>query len=216
MAEQQPRAEPLQLEQPQVVRPQPEQPPRRRWGCCSLRCGCLTISAFLGVLAILVGVGAALYFRVPERLGLRESAADRLLSGAPDREAAAAILTDLEEAGVNTQGVELWVLPISGKGGILAYAILDSSQGFTFEDVSSDDPVTDYLIQLAAGDAAEEYGIERVAFDYLGESGDSLLVITASTEAISGFTAGTIDRSQFLKEVEAKADLPALVQEVLQ
>jgi len=166
-------------------------------------------------LAILVGVGAAFYFRVPERLGLRESAADRLLSGAPDREAAAAILTELEEAGVNTQGVELWVLPVEGEKGSLAYAILDSSQGFTFEGLSGDDPISDYLTQLASGGMAGEYGIERVALDYRGDSGDSLLVITASTEAISGFAAGTISRQEFLKEVEANANLPALVQEVL-
>jgi len=190
-------------------------PAQKRKGRGCLGWGCLVLTAILAVVVLLVGVGAALFFRVPERLGIRKSAAERLLSQTPDREAASAILADLKKAGVDTKGVELYVLPFKEKEGSIAYAVLDTSQGFDFRGVKEDDPITDYLTKLATGEASEKYGIERVALEYRGQGGDSLLTVTASTDTIAGFANGTVSKEQFLQGVDAGGNLPAFIQEVL-
>lgn len=180
-----------------------------------MRCGCWAGLGLLTVIVLLMGAGAALFFRVPERLGIRKSAAERLLAQTPDREAATAILADLKKAGVDIMGVDLYILPYKEKEGSIAYAVLDASQGFDFRGVKQDDPVADYLTKLATGEASEKYGIERVALEYRGQSGASLLTITASTDTLVGFANGTVSKEQFLQGVDAGGNLPAFIQEVL-
>jgi len=95
-----------------------------------LGCGC----QIAAVLMLLVVLAAAWVFAVQagvlERLGLRESSAEELLSGAPDRQAAAAVVEELHQAEINTRGMSIQVFPMKGTNGKLAVAVVDRSQGF--------------------------------------------------------------------------------------
>lgn len=173
--------------------------------------------AFL-VVVVLVAVACIFVFKVPERLGLVEPPAERLLDTTPNREATAVIIEDLEQAGVYTQGVQIYVFPFKDREGSVALVILDASQGFNFAS-AGDDSVMGYLSELATGEAAQQYGIEQVAFDYRDESGESLVTVTAPTEAISGFVGGSINQEEYMREVDIDFNLQKVsevVQEVLQ
>jgi hypothetical protein len=178
--------------------------PRRRRGCCGT--GCLLL---LLLLLLIVAAGAALYLRLPQKLGLIKPATERLLSGTPDREAAATILNDLAQAGLNTKGMQLYVVPYQGGSGVVAYAVLDGGQGFTFPE-SPSDPVIAFLTQLALGDAAKNYGVKRVAIDYRLGTDSSLLKLTVSTQAIEDYARGKIDRQKLLQAIEGSVDWAAM------
>lgn len=167
------------------------------------------------IVLLLVGWVAAVQFRVPERLGLRKPPAERLLSGTPDREAAEAILAEFEEAGVSTEGMGLYVIPVEGRRYNLAVAVLDAAQGFRFERAGDDDVVLGYFERLATGGAADEYRVGRVAIHYLDENGEALLSMTAPAEAIQRFARGEIGRQELMQAMEGKIDLESLSREVL-
>ncbi len=187
---------------------QPRAPSRPRFGCCGT--GCLAV---LSVLVVLVILGAALYFRVPQQLGLLPSP-QRLLSEAPNREAAAALKEELAEAGIDTRGMDIYVLPFRDKPGSIAYAVLDASNGFQFKPESRD-PVVDYFKQMANSAAADTYGIQRIAIEYRSTTGTTLLNLTASRDTIAGYSNGTLSREQFLKGIDGQANWSAFFQEVL-
>jgi len=184
------------------------QPQRRGCGCCGT--GCLLLLLLLLLLAV---AGGALYLQVPQKLGLLQSPAERLLSKTPDREAAATILQDLRQAGLSTTGMELYVLPYLDGDGAMAYAVLDMSQGFTFPQ-STTDPVVDFLKSLAQGEATQRYGVKRVAVELRTEEGGSPITVTASTRAIQDYANGRISRAALMEAIDGKMDLVSLVKEV--
>jgi hypothetical protein len=189
----------------------PDRPQKsRRRGCCGS--GCLLL---LLLLLLIVAAGAALYLRLPQKLGLVKPATETLLADTPDREAASTILSDLAAAGLNTQGMQLYVLPYQDGSGAVAYAVLDATQGFAFPQ-STTDPVVAFMAQLAQGAAAKEYGIKRVAIDYRLASDSSLLKFTVSTQALQDFAQGKITREQLLQAIEGSADWAALAKGELQ
>lgn len=171
--------------------------------------GCLI--TFL-VLVAIVGIACIFVFDVPGRLGLVQSPAERLLDLTPDREAAANIMEDLEAAGLDTRGVQVYVFPVKEEEGSVALVVLNASQGFDFSG-AEDDLVTSYLAELATGGAAEQCGVEQVAIDYRNESGESLFTFTAPAEAIAAYKAGTISQEQFLSQVDADINLIGLAGE---
>lgn len=183
--------------------------PRRRRGCCGCGCGPLLL-----LFLLLIAVVAVVYFDLPERLGLVESATERLLAPQPDREAAATLLQELAKAGVSTRGTELYVLPYKDGSGAVAYAVLDTSQGFTFPQ-STGDPVVQYMLLLARGQAAQGYGLKRVAIEYRDDTGKSLVTMTAATKSLEAYLNGTITRQQLLQAIDGTADLAALAAEVM-
>jgi len=191
---------------------QKQKPAKKGRGCCGW--GCLVMLILLAVVVVSVG-GAAMFFRVPQQLGLVTSAADRLLSGTPDWEGTKALKDELTKAGIDTQGMDIYVIPMAGKGGSLAVATLDASKGFHFESAAGRDPIIDYMAKLSSGDAAKQAGIERVAIDYRDLTGQSLVTLTAPTDAISRFAQGTVSREQFMQKLEGKANWPAFFQEVV-
>lgn len=175
----------------------------RRGGCC----GCLV--PLLLILLLVVALGAALYFKVPQKLGLIQPAAERLLSKTLDRGAAAALLDDLAANGVNTAGIELWVVPYQDGSGSIAYAVLDAGEGFAFPQ-SPSDPVIGFMTRLASGPLARQYGVKRVAIEYRMGEETSLLKLTASTQTLQDFTQGKITRAQLMKGIEGEANLATL------
>jgi len=177
-----------------------------------MNCGCL-----VGIVVILLLIWLAVVrFHALERLGLRQSAAERLLSGPPDREAADDLRVQLESAGIRTLGMELYVLPVTGQAHYLAIAVLDPSDGFRYDLGEDPDLFLRYLKELGAGDTAEGLGIGRVAVDFRDEYGDSVLTVTAATDAIHDYAGGRISRQEFLRQVSAAADWLTVVSEVLQ
>jgi hypothetical protein len=189
------------MSNPSSDRPQKS---RGRRGCCGS--GCLLL--FL-LLLLIVGAGAALYLRLPQKLGLIKPATETLLADTPDREAASTILNDLAQAGLNTQGMQLYVLPYQDGSGAVVYAVLDGGQGFAFPQ-SSSDPVVAFLTELALGGAAKSYGVKRVAIDYRLTSDASLLKLTVSTQAIQDYAQGKIDRQKLLDAIEGSVEWSAL------
>lgn len=138
------------------------------------------------------------------------------LADEPDRQAAAALLAELEQAGVRTEGLSLYVLPFEGKDGNVALAVLDASQGFRFANSGQEDALIGLMARLATGQAAPQHDITRVAVEYRDAGGTSLLTLTASTEAISGFAAGELDREAFMETVDGRVDLTSLAGEVIE
>ena len=170
--------------------------PRRRLGW-----GYLTGLIILGLLVLLVGTGTAFYFRVPHKLGLIESPAERLLWGTPDPETAATIKEDIRKADIPTQGVEVYVVPFTGRPKNLTVIVLDASQGFRLAATQRGDPITEYMTALSK---ARQLGVFRVAVQYLDEAGKELVTLTAPANAITAYSQGLLDRAQFLEKVEAK------------
>ena len=175
-----------------------------RRGCCGCGCGPLLV-----LLLVVVAIGAALYFQVPQKLGLIKPASERLLAAAPDRGCAEQILGTLADRQIDTQGLELWVLPYKDKAGAILYANLDASAGFAFPKNSSD-PVIGFMTTLVTNEAALACGIQRVAIEYhLGEE-LSVMKMTASTQELQDHARGKLSREQLMKVMEGSIN-PALM-----
>jgi hypothetical protein len=187
-----------------VVEPRPEV--RRSRGCFGW--GCLVV---LGALVLLLACGGLTYFRLPERAGLYQPRAERLLSATPDHAAARSLVADLQRSGIDTRGVQVFVVPIAGTEDSAAMAVLDASQGFQFRRQSSVDPVTDFLAQLATSPTAAGSGIKRVGVDYRGADGASVMTMAASSDAVSAYASGRLTKRQFLEKAELHFDPSALV-----
>lgn len=161
---------------------------KKKKGC--LRTGCGLIGWLLLALILVAGWAYVINSDIPERLGLRKPPAERLLSGEPDRASADAILSALNEGGLSTQGVRLYVLPVEGTNYQIAYAVLEASEGFTFDYSGGDDAMTGLLVQMATSEEVTDARIERVAIDYRNASGDQVAVITAPVSILRAYAEG--------------------------
>jgi len=166
------------------------------------------------LIALLACGAVALKTPLLEKAGLRKPLAERVFGQTPNRPAAEAIMGDLELAGLDTQGVSLYVLPYGDRDAGVALAVLDASQGFRFGGAGDQDPMLEYLQNLALGESAQQHGIDRVAVQYRDEKGEAPLIVTASTESIARFARGEITRQEFLQAIDAQVDVAALVAEV--
>ncbi|MBI5651423.1 MAG: hypothetical protein HZC40_13425 [Chloroflexi bacterium] len=184
--------------------------PKPKTGIGCVRIGCTLI---LGFVFVIVAIVAVLYFRVPQQLGLLPSA-QRAFADTPDRAAAIALRDELTKAGIDTRGMGIYVLPYRDKPGSVVYITLDSAQGFKFKS-GSKDPVVDYFKQIAQSGSAKQYDIRRLAMEYKSPAGISLLSLTASTDTITAFANGAINRSEFLKKLDGQANWVGFYQEVL-
>jgi hypothetical protein len=165
------------------------------------------------VILVALAAGGVVLWRseIPKRLGVRQSPAQRLLSGPPDRYAAQQIVDELAAAGLDTQGMWVYVLPIEGQSYRAAYAVLDASQGFEFERGSGEDVVVDQLIRLATSDAAAAQNIGRIAIDYRDREGNQVISLTAPTDAIRAYARGEIGQEAFMASLEGQVDLETMV-----
>jgi hypothetical protein len=157
----------------------------------------------LGLLVLII-IGGVIFLNVPQRIGLAKSPAEKLLEQRLDYQAAAAITQELEEAGISTRGLTIYVIPYKDSEESLAVAVLDTSQGFDINSFVYEDSITEYLSGLA--DAGEKYGIRRVAVDYKNENGDSLLTMTAPAKTVIGYSEGSLNQQQFLDDLEGKVN----------
>lgn len=185
---------------------------RKRNGC--LRCGCLSAIGATVLVLLVVGGVIAWNSNLPERLGVRESPAQRLLSGPPDRQAAQQIMDDLAAAGVDTRGMWIYVLPVENKPYRVAYAVLDAAEGFHFERGGGGDAVLDHLVQLASGGSIDALNIGRIGIDYRDEEGNPVIALTAPTAVIQAYGRGEIPPEALMSSLEGKLDLQTLTGEL--
>ncbi|MFC1917636.1 hypothetical protein ACFLXH_03185 [Chloroflexota bacterium] len=173
---------------------------------------------FLAILVVIIIIIGFVFFNLPQRIGLVQTPTEKLISATPDREAAAAMMADLKVDGANTQGMELYVFPVIGTEDNpsdynVAVVIIDAGQGFDFRNFSEQD-LMNYMNKLSSVGQNGEYNIERVAISYADESGDSLITLTASTDAILKFADGKISREQFLEEMEGEVNLTEVAKKI--
>jgi hypothetical protein len=187
---------------------QPEVKPRKRKGCFFW--GCMTSIGIVVIAALVISV---VFFNLPQKIGLVKPASFRLLSQTPNREAAQQIKSELQEMGLITTGVEVYVFPERNSDSSVMLTVLDASKGFYFPSSQSTDAVADYLIHLA--EVSSENSISRVAFDYHDTKGNSLVSLTAPVESVLKYSRGQISRTEFLKAIDAHIDYSQLVTSVM-
>lgn len=189
--------------------------------------GCLIgCSGVLLVGVLLCGWMAAVRWGVLEKLGLRESAAERVFALPPDREAQAALEASLLDSGMNMQGVQVTVLPMVGHEGSAAIVRLDASEGFDLDtwfdgggSVLEED--TDDAFDP---DALEELGVTQLAFDYADSSGESIVTLMISTDDLATLKEAEGDddaqdeanQRALVRSLKGRIDIPGLVREVTQ
>ena len=159
------------------------------------------IILLLFVLVILVG--AALYFRIPQKIGLIKPAAERLFTMTPDSEKAAVIMDNLVAAGMNTNGVEVYVLPVADTDDNVAMVVLDASKGFDFNNYYSADPVKDFLTIISK---AQQDGVNRAAVAYYDEQGRQLVAATVPTDTVVAYSQGKITDKELMAKVDVGTD----------
>jgi len=153
-------------------------------------------------------------------VGILEPSAEELFAGSKDPVATEAVNTVLDTAGI--EGVEAMVIPIAGSEGQLAIFTVDAnaSAGGISTQAEAEIFLTDTLSQLAKANRENDLGIEHVAIDLLGDSGENLLVFTAPQAIVEAYAEGTISRREFLSQVEidfsnliSAAELRQLIEE---
>jgi hypothetical protein len=162
----------------------------------------------LGIIVIIALVLSIVVFKVPMKIGLVKPAAERLLSQTPDRETALKVMADFKQAGLNTTGVDVYVIPEKKSDKSVLLTVLDTSKGFSFNNYGTKDAISDYLVKIAGSVSSDN--INRVAFQYLDSEGKSLATITAPTDIILKYSQGKITRTEFLKSIDALVDLSQL------
>jgi hypothetical protein len=168
----------------------------RRNFCC---CGC-----FVFLFIFIVGGGLSLWFgpSILRGVGILGPSAEELFAGSKDPVATEAVNRVLDTAGI--EGVEAMVIPIAGSEGQLAVFTVDAdaTAGGIATQAEAEIFLTDTLSQLARTNRENNLGIEHVAIDLLGDSGENLLAFTAPQSVVEAYAEGTISRRQFLSQVE--------------
>jgi hypothetical protein len=121
-------------------------------------------------------------------------------------------MAQLDQAGVDSTSLTLYILPVEGLDGTLAYAVLDA--GFHFPSSADANPLLDLFTRLASGPTVEAAGIEQVAIEYRDADGRRLGVLTASTDTIRRFIDGQIDEQAFSAQLHGDVDVAAVLQAV--
>jgi len=164
--------------------------------CC---CGCV-----LFLFLFIVGGGLSIWIgpSILRGVGLLEPSAEELFAGSKDPVATEAVNTMLDTAGV--EGVEALVIPIAGSEGQLAVFTIDTdaSAGGISTQAEAEIFLTDTLSQLAKTNRDNDLGIEHVAIDLLGDSGENLLTFTAPQLFVEAYADGSISRREFLSHLE--------------
>ena len=169
-----------------------------------LGCGCQVVGIFALLVFLAVVWVIAVQAGVLERLGLRKSPTDELLSGAPDRQAAAAVVQELHQAEINTRGMSIQVLPIKGTDGKLAVAVIDRSQGFVLGQSGDPGAALEHLQDMFAGDTLDRLGITRVAIETRDEKGRFVAAVTVDSKDLKAAANGEMDPEDFVKAVDAR------------
>jgi len=163
----------------------------------------------LGLFVVSIGAVAAMYFRVPQRLGIVDYPSERLSQGTPDRVKAAELVQSLQQTGLSTEGVEVYVLPFAGTDREVALVVLDASKGFSFDANLNTNMVKDFVTVVTH---AQQLGVDRAAVQYRDENGKDLLSATVATDAVVAYAQGQITDQQLMEKVDiGLGDVPAAI-----
>lgn len=185
-----------------------EEKKRGRGGCR----GCGIVLLILLLLAVWV---FAMRWGALEKLGLREPIEERVFAPPPDRKASVALKSALEQAGMSTEGVDLYVLPMADQEGSVAFLSFDASRGFDPERLFSGEGEWGALDQVGEGTTLEDLNITRLAFDYADKRGNSIVTLTTETETLRELSREEITPEEFLTKVKGQIDIPALTRELM-
>jgi hypothetical protein len=164
------------------------------------RHGCL-IS--LLVIIIILGVASIIIFRVPQKIGLVKSPAEKMFTQPNDVGKAALVEENLVNSGVNMKGVEVYVMPVKGTDDNTAFIVLDASKGFSFNNSTGTDPIKDFIAMAVQ---AQAQGINRAAVVYYDTEGKALLTVTVSTSDAAAYSQGKITDKQLMEHVDIGAN----------
>lgn len=188
-------------------------PKKRRGGCR----GCLK---WLGILILLfliiVGIVAALFFRVPQSLGLMSNAAKKYLVATPDRAGAEELLRQAQARGLSARGVHLYVLPYKDGNGSVASVVMDSREGFSFGQGGGLKSVASVFSQIAGSAKADELGIKYVTATYVSPKGQDLMSLSASRADALSFAGGGMSDTEFMSKLNGDINLPAVIGEQIE
>ncbi|MDO8648220.1 MAG: hypothetical protein Q7R81_00370 [Candidatus Peregrinibacteria bacterium] len=165
---------------------------KKKRGC--LR-GCLW---FLLIILVLLGLVLGLLFRVPERLGIGSTRAEKLLSPTPDRVASAKMLQEAKAAGLSPNGVHLYVLPMKEGTASIAFAVLRATEGFTFVR-GQRDPVIQTLVTLGTTATARQSGVAVVGLEFYDEKDRSYMTVAGRMEDIQKVAQGQMTDEEFMR-----------------
>jgi hypothetical protein len=112
-------------------------------------------------------------------------------------------MTNLQQAGLNTNGVEVYVVPVAGTNDNVAMVVLDASKGFDISKSKSSDPVKDFLKVMSA---AQADGVNRTGVAYIDEEGKQLVTATVPMDAVAAYAKGTMTTEQLMKKVDVGTD----------
>ena len=170
--------------------------------------GCLI--SFL-VIVVIIAIAAIIIFDVPEKIGLVKSPAEKLYTQPNDTEKTALVIESLQNTGMNMQGVEVYVMPVTGTDHNTALIVLDASKGFNFNDSGITDPIDDFIAVAAE---ARQQGINRAAVIYYDEQGKALLTVTLPTDDVVAYSQGKLTDEQLMEQVDIGAnDVMGLINE---
>ena len=174
---------------PLPVAPAPAAPPpkRKRHGCLI---GCLIVI----LVPLLLCGGVSAY------VALRPSPADDLLGGPSDEQAAAALTSELAARGIPTESATVYVYPMSGGGGSIAYARVD----LALASGDTGQPMPEYFAALGGSEAARQAGVERVALEIVDDSGQMLALTTTDAASCAAYADGSLDYDGFLATMDGR------------
>lgn len=178
------------------------------------------IFKWLGILLliflVLVGILLALFFRVPEKLGLMPNAAKKHLVYTPDRNAGEELLESVRQMGMNTEGVSIYVMPYKNGDGSVAAVVMDQREGFHFDQSGGLDPLVRVFTQVAGSSKAEELNIKYVTATYVSAKGQDLISLSASRADSLTFANGGMTDEQFMSKLNGDINLPAVLDEQME
>ncbi len=210
-----PSTEPDNTPQAVATAQPPGQPPSEptseqsgRSGCRGCLKGCLvTLLAF----TVVILLAAGWFFDIPVRWGLVASPAERLFEPGVNPYASEALEEELAAQGLNMQGVSAYVVASEDPPGQVAYILVDDQEGTEWSHDVYRSPAEGLLILSATTQAADTYGIVRVAVDHRDENGTQAAVVTAPVPALREYAAGTITQQELFDQMDGYADLAGMM-----
>jgi len=193
--------------QPYAAQPAAQPPAKKRSGCLTCLLGCLGVFLlFLCIIAVAVGW----FFNVPVRWGLVASPAEQLFEPGVNPYASNALAEELAGQGLNMEGVSVYVVPAEDPAAHTAYILVDDMQGASWQHDTYKSAAEGFMILAAATQAADTYGIERIAVDHRNAEGVQAAVVTAPTPALREYAAGSITQQELFDQMDAYADMTGM------
>ena len=172
--------------------------------------GCLVTILVL----LLIGlIGAGWFFNWPVAWGLVSSPAEQLFEPGVNPYASDGLASELAAQGLGMEGVTVYVIPNEDASGHLAYILVDDTKGASWSHEKYKSAAEGFMILAATTQAADKYGIVRVAVDHRDGNGVQAAVVTAPVPALREYAAGSITQQELFDQMDAYADMAGVLGE---